>query len=157
MNFCKLTLATDLKGIQRRIPNLIDAQMKKAMHGWHQNILPKHFKHGAAQRYKYQPRTKRYQNRKRRMGSPPALVYSGESKRQLSMPLRITGKGIIKGRFQASNNIKYFWMRPKNHPNKPDEMKRLRKDEQDQLAEAALQGVTGEIEKMRGTANIVVQ
>jgi len=50
---------------------------------WHAKMLPNHFKPNAKQVYRYEMRTRRYQERKQRvMGHNRYLVWTGESQRQ---------------------------------------------------------------------------
>ena len=62
------------------------------MDDWHSNILPRHFKRGAAARYDYQARTRKYNRRKlRRYGHSRPLELTGDMKRRLLRRARITG------------------------------------------------------------------
>lgn len=111
------------------LPSLA-AATKEAVEDWHTDVFPGHFKRGAARKYKYKPRTKNYQKQKRKEGSPPALVLSGYSRRMLTMNMKVTGKkGVTRGKFKSSSFMRYFWMVPKKHPNKPQEMKVLTANE----------------------------
>lgn len=69
--------------LARKMPAIAAAAIKDAAKNWRAEILPKHFQAGAAIRYRYQPRMPKYQNRKRKMGSPPALVYTGKAMRKI--------------------------------------------------------------------------
>ncbi len=123
MIFMELETTIDAK-CKALVP-AVTASMKTAVSAWHQKVMPKHFKHGAAREYGYKPRSKRHQKRKRKRGSPPALVFSGQSRKILSLPMRVTGsRGHVKGAF-ASAGIRYFYMTPPKHPNKPQELKAL--------------------------------
>ena len=108
------------------MPSLNDA-VKESVKDWYDDVFPGHFSHGAARKYGYKPRARRYQwRKKKKMNSPPALVYSGYSKRVLNLYMRVTGtRGNVTGKFSSNPAMKYFWMRPEGHPNKPAEMKAL--------------------------------
>lgn len=129
---------------------------------WHQNMLPKHFKAGAAIRYGYKPRTKRYQKRKRYKGSPPALVYSGRSRDALTARFafqvsyqKSTGRTI--GRFIVPNTMRYFfWMTPAGHPDKPDEMKRVTDQERSLLAAFIQQRIINLMENPKSVTTRIV-
>jgi len=91
--------------IKNFYPVMVKA-MKAAAEWWFKEILPGHFKKGAAQKYKYAPRTRQYQNRKRKaiekgwvrdpvqklrvpLGDPqmPALVWTGRTRQMVqAMP-----------------------------------------------------------------------
>lgn len=98
---------------------------------WANEFLPGHFKRGAHGKYDYAPRSSKYLKRRDKRGKPD-LVFSGRSRDLL------TNKGLARFRTTKSesiftpvvgNNIRYFWMRPKNNPDKPAEMKAVNDDE----------------------------
>lgn len=67
----------------RRFRETIREAAKAALKDWRADTLPRHFKLGAARRYGYHKRSKKYQNHKRRKGGMPALVYSGAARRRM--------------------------------------------------------------------------
>jgi len=63
---------------------------------WFRRFLRKHFTSGAAHRYRYQPRSRKYEIRKARVkGHRRALEWSGTMKRQVlgHEDIKATGKG----------------------------------------------------------------
>ncbi len=71
------------KKLLRRFRQAVRQAAKGALKDWRADTLPKHFKLGAARRYGYHKRSTIYQNRKRRMGGMPALVFSGDARRAM--------------------------------------------------------------------------
>ena len=67
---------------RRRFGQIVKEEMQRALVQWREGTLPKHFQPGAGNIYKYQPRTNKYQKRKRRKGLGP-MVYSGDSRRKM--------------------------------------------------------------------------
>ncbi len=98
------------------------AAVKQAVKAWHHNIAPKHFKKGAARKYKYKKRSPKYTRKKNRKGLPP-LVFSGRSRRQLLRPLHVIGNHkLVKGKFITNARVRHFWMTPPGHPKKGKEL-----------------------------------
>ncbi len=106
-----------------------------AVRMWHDNMLPKHFRHGAAVKYNYAQRQMKYQRHKQKKGSPPALVYTGRARDTLLNSVFVVtySKDRAVGKFVVGNQIKYFWMTPSNQPNKPQEMKKTLPQESAQI------------------------
>lgn len=121
-----MEIETSIDAKCRALMPAVTESMKTAVRSWHAGVMPGHFKRGAARKYGYKKRSLKHQKKKRKMGSPPALVFSGQSRRMLRLPMRITGtRGHVKGAFASNSAMRYFWMIPKNHPNKPQELKTL--------------------------------
>lgn len=80
----KLTLMK--KGLPKNMMRLWRTIMKdelaKILIAWRENTLPKHFKTGAGQIYKYHRRKPAYRMKKRGLNLPP-LIYSGRSRRKM--------------------------------------------------------------------------
>ena len=96
--------------------------MKESVRRWHKSAGPEHFKRGAGRKYQYKPRTRKYQNRKNRLGKPP-LVWSGRAMRQILRTIKPIGsKGVVKGKFVTDVRIRYWWTTKPGHPNKGAEM-----------------------------------
>ncbi len=103
-----------LKG-QRR---LLKEIMIDGLLGWRKRILPKHFERSAPQRYKYQARTERYKQTKRRLGLGP-LVYSGAMRRRMiastrrptgsskMVTLRIPAVGFVHRRYKRKDGSQW--------------------------------------------------
>jgi len=117
--------------------------MKQAVRLWHKNIAPLHFKRGAARKYGYKPRTRRYQNLKNRVGAGPLVGVSrrkpfgpsGRSKRQLLQTIKpVKQGGIVAGKFVTSPSVRYFWQTPPGHPKKGEELVKLTKTEERALS-----------------------
>jgi hypothetical protein len=69
--------------MQKALPAIVKKAMIAAAKAWRDNVLPRHFDAGAARRYDYQGRTDGYNRRKRKMGSPPAMVFTGRAMRKM--------------------------------------------------------------------------
>jgi hypothetical protein len=78
-----LTKQNTPKLMADKLPAIIKAALIETAKLWRRDALPTHFATGAAVRYRYQKRTDKYQNRKRRMGNPPAMVYSGKARQRM--------------------------------------------------------------------------
>jgi hypothetical protein len=104
---------------------------------WRDKFLPGHFKAGAHTKYGYKMRSDRHIRRKVKKGNPPDLVYTGRSRDTLTKRYNFrvadAGKLTVKGKWTTRPDMRYWWMTPKNHPNKPDEMKRLTSKETDEI------------------------
>lgn len=163
MLFCELHINDPMEDKIKRLPSIVTKILKKIAFDWHKDTLPKHFKRGAARRYKYKPRSVKrpvlrggkmgisYVEKKRRKGLP-ALVWSGRARDKLTSPIRfkITGsKKSVKGRFIAVDSIKYFWMTPAGQPNKAAEAVRIHKDEEKQIGKFLQEAVVKELEKRK--------
>lgn len=126
---------------------------------WHKNILPKHFKPGAAQKYNHQARTEGYLKKKAR------LARSGFAK-------RVSGQlqdNVFTGRMRASlkrSSItrgypsrvsvsmfgpRYTTMRvwKSNQPDKAAEITRVTQDEERELAQVMVSHVQKNLGKYR--------
>jgi hypothetical protein len=132
---CKTTIVKPPQAVRKLVPDLIRDGLKFLMLQWHNDTLPKHFRQEAPTKWHYDKRTEKYQRRKERMRLQP-LMFSGESRRRLlgSISITFTGKHPVKatGRFDAP---RYFWMRPKGHPDKGGEFMRMNYDEWAGIAE----------------------
>lgn len=154
MFFFELNINNNLAFKAKRLPKVAAALAAAWMRYWHNKIAPKHFRHGAARKYGYQRRKEGYQKRKRKLGSPPALVFTGKARDRLlrmSFFRTFTVGPVAKGRFIAGNEIKYFWMQPKGQPNKPAELTVLSKDEEQDLIDFVRDGVIRELEEKTPT------
>lgn len=126
----------------------------RALKDWRAGTLPAHFKLGAAKRYGYFPRTKKYQARKRRnKHGAPALVYSGDSRRAMiasrrapETPSRRTAKQRVVLKIPAERYFFYKFKRPKTGGQWPwrmaDEVARIRPDEVKKLADGIEADIT---------------
>ena len=61
---------------------IMKEELPKILIEWREKTLPKHFKKGAGQTYKYHQRKPAYRHRKQKRNLPP-LVYSGQSRRKM--------------------------------------------------------------------------
>lgn len=71
------------KAMEKALPGIIKDALKRAAKAWRENVLPKHFETGASRKYGYMGRSTGYDRKKRKMGSPPALVYTGRAMRKI--------------------------------------------------------------------------
>lgn len=106
---------------------------------WHTNMMPQHFTSGAAAKYNYAPRTRKYMRRKAsKMGHQRGLEYSGHSRMQAKEDYNIRG-GSIAGRPSGTVSMSmpsYFVQHPKGSTfiDKPAELTRTTSDEERELA-----------------------
>ena len=150
-----LTINNDLKKKAGKL-GVIAADLGAAyLRWWQENILPGHFKTSAARKYGYQRRTSKYQKRKRKKGSPPALVFSGKARDRLTRPSFFQAKRIgkaAKGKFLIGSDLRYFYMQARSkkgrlHPNKPAELTSFISREEQEMVDAIRDGVIRELEK----------
>jgi hypothetical protein len=81
---------TDARLARADMNRILKESWREPADHWHGEMLPRHFTHGAAQRYGYQTRTKAYNIRKRRIfGHTRELVFTGQG-RALTRIKRIT-------------------------------------------------------------------
>jgi len=128
MIYCELHITDPIGERVKRLPRAVTEAAKQAVRQLHANVLPGHFKHGAARKYGYKRRTAKYQKRKRKMGLP-SLVFSGRAQKRLCSPafFKVTGAaGKAKGHFIISNRFRYLWMSStwRNHPDMAAEITR---------------------------------
>jgi len=142
----------------KRILKAVTDCMKKALRLWHKKRLPMHFRWGADKKYGYTERTIYYQRWKKKRHLPP-LVKSGRARDSLTRLgfFRITGsKGVVTGKFVAvGSDMRYFYMRPPNHPDKPDEVKRLSLPEENRIRKEIEASVPRTVNKGRGRKRII--
>ncbi len=133
-----MELETCLEAKCRAFVPALTAAVKTSVGAWHKNVMPRHFKRGASGRYGYQKRNEKYLKYKnKRKPGRPDLVYSGYSKKILSMPMRVTAsKGIVRGAFASNKKTRHFYMIPSGHPNKPAELKTLTDGEVAKMSQA---------------------
>ena len=87
----------------REVTTAINAGLEGAVKYWHRNLVPGHFKQGAAHRYSYAPRTPAYCRRKGRVkGHQLPLVWSGTMRDQVlrrvdikTMKTRASARGKV--------------------------------------------------------------
>lgn len=103
---------------------------------WHDEMLPAHFQTGAAAKYGYTPRKKKYMIAKaRRRGHQRPLVDSGELE-MLSRVFRVTATATtIRSRVSVTMPMarKANWRHPNSDVRMADEMTTVTQDEADQL------------------------
>lgn len=120
---------------KKKLKPLVKQTLKEMMERWHEKMLPRHFKEGAAAKYKYQMRTLKWRIRKTQEACrgihPEArlpLVYSGELRRQVLGSVRITysakrATGYLTG-------PAYMKQQTAKHPNIGEELKAHSRSEQ---------------------------
>lgn len=131
MIFMKVTTGIDVK--LRAFSPALNRAVKSAVLKWFNKVFPGHFKTSAYGKYRYQLRSRKYENRKMKVQkSRSPLVYSGYARKILNLHMRVTGtKGNVTGKFTTNQRIKYIWKHPKNHPDKIKELKTLTDQELD--------------------------
>ncbi len=107
--------------------------MQKALRNWHKNTLPRHFRRGAAGRYGYMPRDKKYNRYKqRRYGHSKPLVKTGDLQRMVSRAATI--RGTSKRARASMKAPRYLYTYKPGQPDKADEITRLTPDEASKMA-----------------------
>lgn len=124
----------------KRVGRGLRAGMKAATRLWQREISGRHFRDGAAERYQYQPRARKYMSRKKRLwGHRRPLVFSGLSEkwvryRQAEPRLQEVGTGGLSARLPLKVP-KYFFQYRGSGPDKFDELVRTLPDEYDAMFE----------------------
>ena len=158
MYYMKLHINDGVDDKSKRVLSAITNCMKQALNLWHKKTLPKHFKLGAARRYRYERRSIGTIRKKKRKQLPP-LVDSGRARDRLTRMgfFQITGsKGVVTGRFiAAGSDMRYFYMKPPGHPDKPDEVKRLSLPEENRIRKEIEASVPKTVNKGRGRKRII--
>ena len=158
MYYIQLHIFDGVDDKAKRILKAVTDCMKKALRLWHKKTLPRHFKLGAARRYRYERRSIKYQRYKQKKHLP-ALVYTGRARDRLTRLgfFRITGsKGVVTGKFVAvGSDMRYFFMKPPGHPDKPAEVKRLSLPEENRIRKEIETAVPKIVNKGRGRKRIV--
>ncbi len=157
MIFCELHINRSIEDTAKSFPKVLTEQIKQLIKGWHHNLLPGHFRLGAARKYGYQGRSIRYQRFKQKK-MLPALVFSGRARNKLTRPafFRVSaskGKGV--GKFIVGSDLKYFYMTPSGHPNKAKEMVSTTKQEQKQMRDFLLKAVPEKLNKIKTPKRVV--
>lgn len=122
----------------KRVDRGLRAGMKDATRLWQREIAVRHFRDGADARYDYQPRGRKYINRKKRQwGHRRPLVFSGLTEkwvryRQAEPRLRKVGTGGLSARLPLKVP-KYFFQYRGSGPDKFDELVRTLPDEYDAM------------------------
>ena len=134
----------DFKKLLKRFRLAVREAAKRALKDWRADTLPKHFKLGAARRYGYHKRSTKYQNRKRRRGGKPALVYSGAARRAMiasrgePQSTRLGKVQTVKIRLPAPRHF-FMRLKSKQHGKWPHTMAQevgmIRKDEVDKMTD----------------------
>lgn len=97
------------KGMMKHFRRFVKEELVKLVNDWHQETMPLHFEKIAFRKYRYLPRSikyQRYKDRYRPWAGP--LVYSGRSKRDLMRRIRVTASSVkATGSFVAP---RYFWI-----------------------------------------------
>lgn len=88
----KVTLYGAPQHHKRDFPKVMKASLADLVRFWHKNYLPRHFRTGAAARYKYKERTRKHKAEKRRKrGTVRPLVYSGLTEEQVTRFIFVQG------------------------------------------------------------------
>lgn len=136
------------KGMVKQFRQFVKEGLFWLIQNWHRETLIRHFKPEAKQRYKYEPRSikyLRYKAKKRPMAGP--LEFSGRSKRELTRAVRVSGTAKkAKGAMSAP---RYFWMTPKNQPDKSAEATVVTKKETLDMAKKLNEKVTKQLNQVK--------
>ena len=155
----QLTLNDSPKARMQRLPKNVSLVVKAAVRYWHTNMLPEHFKPGAAEKYGYAGRGMRYCEKKKIRGKYADLVYSGKARDRLtrSIALKVIGKGstAAKGHFVVSGEIDYFYRRAANAPDMPAEMKAVNDSDYKKIGRFIRDGVLENMKRGRTRKQIV--
>ena len=140
-------------GMVKEFGQLMRRGLLDLAENWHLKILPHHFTKQAQQKYEYAARTVnylRYKAKKKPMAEP--LEFSGKSKHELTRSIRkYVRLTRAEKEFEVRGVMKaprYFWMTPKNQPNKPAEMLRILPKELRAFAQRLNERVTGQLNKV---------
>lgn len=111
----------------------VKQQLQAVADAWHSNILPRHFKRGAKQRYGYQERKASYNKRKeKRYGHRRPLEYTGQLKRQVLRKARISGTS--KRATVSMDAPRYMYQYKPGAPDKAAEITAVTQDEAESMA-----------------------
>jgi len=116
------------KTTKRKLRLYKKTALSEAIDEWHEKRLPDHFRPKATGLYRYKMRSRKYEEKKRRIHhhSNP-LVYSGETRFMATRSIQITAtaKGVT-GRIQVP---KYIYMRRLGQPDLASELTRITRAE----------------------------
>ena len=88
----KMIIVNGSKQKLRTVTKEMKGVLKQVVEYWHKELLPQHFKEGAARKYNYQPRSRNHIKRKRKkFGHAIPLVFSGHMSQSVMRPPRMTG------------------------------------------------------------------
>ena len=124
----------------QQVHNGLRDGMKSAVRLWQRDIAGRHFRDGASEKYGYQPRGRKYLNRKKRVwGHRRPLVYSGLTEKwvryRVATPkVRKIGEGGLSARLPVKVP-RYFFQYRGSGPNKFDELVRTLPEEYDAMFE----------------------
>jgi len=137
-------------GMVKEFRQLVTTGLVNLVDNWHKEIAPHHFTEQAKAKYNYAARTVKYlqyKAKKKPMAGP--LEFSGLSKGLLLRKITIRGNSKrAVGKMQAP---RYFWMTPKNQPNKPEELLEVTQKEAMAMARRLNERVTGQLTKVKNT------
>jgi hypothetical protein len=96
------------------------AAMSETVNAWHDDILPRHFRSGAANRYGYRKRGLKYIKRKQAIvGFNAPLVYTGRSRDMAKANIVVTANAAgARGTMQ----LPYYWRKGMRGPDKQAEL-----------------------------------
>jgi hypothetical protein len=133
-----ITYIRDARYTVRNFATAMSLGLAEAVQWWHERYLPRHFRQGAADRYGYERRSKRYMIRKaRKKHHQRPLEWSGNMKRVLMRSLQISyGKSrpYAEGRLQRPHVYSVVNRRSSQMPDIPNEVKATTREEVDRLA-----------------------
>lgn len=126
------------KQVLEKLPQDLKEQLLEVVNFWHDKYEPGHFQTRAIGKYGYEPRTRKYSDRKeKKYGHRRPLEFSGDSKREAGRGIRLTtrqqrGQTYIQAR-GTMNVPKYFYYQP-GGVDMPFELTMTTGVEEDQMA-----------------------
>ena len=164
------------RGDDAWIKDVMAPAMSAAMAAWHQSYLPMHFQAGAAEKYNYKPRTRKYWIQKMRYANkhnPEArnpLTYTGLMKAMTQMGIAVTVKSAgrsghrqitsVKGVMQAPRYVHMFskgaTLKGGNHPYLAGEATAVTQGEMDYLFKIIEDKITTAMNRNTQTSVVTV-
>jgi hypothetical protein len=125
---------TGMEGIKRsELRRAVKKELQHQVDDWHSNILPRHFQRGAAGRYKYQERSRKYNRRKsRKYGHTRPLELTGDLKRRVLRRATITGTS--KRATATMDAPRYLYKYKPEQPDKAAELTAVTQEEATKMA-----------------------
>lgn len=141
----------DMKAQQRGLKQ----GLRMAAEYWQVNFAPKHFRFSAHSKYKYQPRSKRYEKRKaRRFHHRRPLVFTGETERWVRTRRQAATvsnrNGMVTGKLQIRTPTYFYTFRKDfGAPDKVEELTRTTESEAAVLLRVVEWEIAAELGKPR--------
>lgn len=133
----------------REWPRILRAAHAAAGEHYHREIVPRHFQPGAGFRYGYRRRSRRYEQKKARLGRTQPLVFSGTLQRSLTEVANVRG---YPSRFSVvMHGPSYIPKRPRTNRLPPlyEEVTRVTRAERKELADVLKQEIAAGVAAAR--------